>query len=382
MSTSQSNEPKPPAETSPTMPPPSTPLAAAQTVLSLLAQSSPPRDSSADAPTQTSTLDAAQTVLSILSQPSAQQENPSDAPASITPLGVAQTALSRLASPPAPREDSGDASTSPASAGAVKAMLSLLGQPSTPRVTQAPQPAPEPPQEYSMNVPRLLPSESPQRGPEPTFPAFNSASSHGARRTSTPPRETARASRSYPTPLDAPLLPRRIPNRERTVAQRLDPTITAAKAERNKAAYQAKWTGLAINIAIGLQVFFGALTTAFGAALSGKSTSVAISILGGASTLVASYLARVRGSNEPEFSLLRTKALNHFLREINAFTLDHGHEVGREWDEKINGFRLGLENMLGNRPGSVTINSEAGTNSGQDKGLGANIYPSSLLSYV
>ena len=85
---------------------------------------------------------------------------------------------------------------------------------------------------------------------------------------------------------------------------------------------------------------------------------------------MASYLARARGSNEPEFSLLRTKALNHFLREIDAFTLDHGHEVGREWDEKINGFRLGLENMLGNRPGSVTINSEAGTNSSQDKGLG------------
>jgi hypothetical protein len=85
---------------------------------------------------------------------------------------------------------------------------------------------------------------------------------------------------------------------------------------------------------------------------------------------VASYLARTRGSNEPEFSMLRVKALNHFLREINAFKLDYGHEVGHEWDERINGFRFGLESMLGNRPGSVTINSEAGTSTSQEKGTG------------
>ncbi|KAI0247244.1 hypothetical protein BJV78DRAFT_1133604 [Lactifluus subvellereus] len=94
--------------------------------------------------------------------------------------------------------------------------------------------------------------------------------------------------------------------------------------------YTAKWTGWAINIAIGLQVFLGSLATAIGAALSGKNSSVAISTLGGMSKLVASYLARVRGSNEPEFSLLRAKALSHFLREVNAFILDHGHEVGRK----------------------------------------------------
>ena len=85
---------------------------------------------------------------------------------------------------------------------------------------------------------------------------------------------------------------------------------------------------------------------------------------------MASYLARTRGSNEPEFSILRTKALNHFLREINAFKLDYGHEVGHKWDDRINGFRLGLESMLGNQPGSVTINSEAGANPSQEKGTG------------
>jgi len=137
----------------------------------------------------------------------------------------------------------------------------------------------------------------------------------------------------------------------------------------DKAKKRASWTGWAVTIAIGLQVFFGALTTALGAALSGKRSSVAISILGGASTLVASFLARARGSNEPEVSLLRAKALKHFVREINGFIMDHGHEIGPKWDDRVNGFRLGLENMLGNRSGSVMIKPGGGTNGGQDKGL-------------
>ncbi|KAI0300700.1 hypothetical protein B0F90DRAFT_1629429, partial [Multifurca ochricompacta] len=60
---------------------------------------------------------------------------------------------------------------------------------------------------------------------------------------------------------------------------------------------------------------------------------------GGASTLVASYLARTRGSNEPQFSLLRAKALSHFCGS-RGFQLDHGHEIGDKWDSKIDGFRL------------------------------------------
>lgn len=91
-----------------------------------------------------------------------------------------------------------------------------------------------------------------------------------------------------------------------------------------------------------------------------------ISLLGGASTLVASYLARTKGTNEPQASRSRARALDHFLREIEAFDLDHGHEMGDKWDEKIIGYRLGLESILGNRPGSVTVNAE-GTNSSSDK---------------
>lgn len=77
----------------------------------------------------------------------------------------------------------------------------------------------------------------------------------------------------------------------------------------------------------------------------------------------------MRGSNEPHTSLLKAKALSHLLHEIEAFTLDHGHEVRRNWDDKVNGFRLGLENMLGNQPGTVVINAEAaGLGAGAEKG--------------
>ncbi|KAH9974921.1 hypothetical protein BGW80DRAFT_1298975 [Lactifluus volemus] len=145
-----------------------------------------------------------------------------------------------------------------------------------------------------------------------------------------------------------------------TIGERLQPTIDAATNERDKAVKRAKMTGYSLNVAIAVQVLLGALTTGLGAALSGKSSSIAISILGGASTLAASYLARARGSNEPEFSLLRARALNQFLREIYAFKLDHGHKLGHTFDERIDGFRFGLENILGNPMASVTTTEDMG----------------------
>jgi len=66
----------------------------------------------------------------------------------------------------------------------------------------------------------------------------------------------------------------------------------------------------------------------------------------------------------------RAQQLNHFLREINAFKMDHGHEVGDKWDDRINGFRLGLERILGNQPGSVAIHPSGAFDSNQEKGVG------------
>ena len=48
-------------------------------------------------------------------------------------------------------------------------------------------------------------------------------------------------------------------------------------------------------------------------------------------------------------SFLRAQALEHFVREIEAFKLDHGHETGHTLDDRINGFRLGLSGCAGER---------------------------------
>ncbi|PBK62617.1 hypothetical protein ARMSODRAFT_597854 [Armillaria solidipes] len=136
--------------------------------------------------------------------------------------------------------------------------------------------------------------------------------------------------------------------RLKTVGERLEPTLTTAETTKDKYKLKARMTGYALNIAIGLQVLLGALTTALSAATSGKQTSIVISILGGVSTMVASYLARARGSNEPQRSLTRVKDLEQFIRECRAFDMDHGHETGHEFDLRLENFRRRYEELLGN----------------------------------
>ncbi|KAG6889402.1 hypothetical protein C0992_005395 [Termitomyces sp. T32_za158] len=113
-----------------------------------------------------------------------------------------------------------------------------------------------------------------------------------------------------------------------SVGERLLPTLNRAHLERDKYAIKAKMTGYALNAAIGLQV-----------------------LLGGLSTLVASYLARARGSNEPELSITRVKDLEHFIRECDAFQMDHGHVMTDEHDERLFRFRSQFEELLGNANG-------------------------------
>lgn len=68
---------------------------------------------------------------------------------------------------------------------------------------------------------------------------------------------------------------------------------------------------------------------------------------GGLSTIVASYLARSRGTNEPEKSNAMVKELSHFIRECEAFEMDHGHVVGKEMDHVLFEKRKQLEVLLG-----------------------------------
>jgi hypothetical protein len=131
-----------------------------------------------------------------------------------------------------------------------------------------------------------------------------------------------------------------------------------AQKERAEAAWKAKITGYALNVAIGFQVFLGAVVTAVSASTTGRQTSISVSVLGGLSTMVASYLARARGSNEPELSIIRTKDLDQFIRECEAFILDCGHLTGyegnesdRKLNEKLDMFRTRFEELLGNANG-------------------------------
>lgn len=58
--------------------------------------------------------------------------------------------------------------------------------------------------------------------------------------------------------------------REKTVGDRLNPTLEKARSEREKSAFKAKLNGYALNIAIGLQVVLGSLTTGLSVVTEGK----------------------------------------------------------------------------------------------------------------
>ena len=77
--------------------------------------------------------------------------------------------------------------------------------------------------------------------------------------------------------------------------------------------------------------------------------------LGALATMVASYLARARGSNEPELSIARVKDLEQFIRECEAFKMDHGHTIGDEFDHILKAKRSRFEELLGNANGYVKI---------------------------
>lgn len=77
-------------------------------------------------------------------------------------------------------------------------------------------------------------------------------------------------------------------------------------------------------------------------------------VLGGMSTVVASYLARTRGTNEPELSITRVKDLEKFIRECDAFIMDYGHLTGDsdgELNKELDRLRKRFEDLLGNANG-------------------------------
>lgn len=88
-------------------------------------------------------------------------------------------------------------------------------------------------------------------------------------------------------------------------------------------------------------------------ALSCTQTSIATTVLGGMSTLAASYLAKSRGTGEPEASQAMAKDLQSFVRDCESVMLDKGHHVGEQYDDVVQSMRDRLEAILGNRPKSL-----------------------------
>ena len=84
-----------------------------------------------------------------------------------------------------------------------------------------------------------------------------------------------------------------------------------------------------LSLALGLQLVIGALITSVSAITTGEQTSIAISVLGGMSTLAASYLAKARGSNEPEHSIIKCRDLENLVRELEATILDQGEPLAK-----------------------------------------------------
>lgn len=168
----------------------------------------------------------------------------------------------------------------------------------------------------------------------------------------TPSHRTAfrRMSRDIAPGIDAlvPVIQGR--NGALTVGERMQDTIVDAEKERDFSAKKAKRTNFILNVATGLQVMLGALLTGLSAVTVGKQTYVITSILGAVSTLVASYLARSRGSNEPELSISRVKDLDHFLRDCRAFRTDYGYAVADNQnglDKKLEELRHRFQELLG-----------------------------------
>ncbi|KAJ6617976.1 hypothetical protein B0H10DRAFT_2031545 [Mycena sp. CBHHK59/15] len=215
------------------------------------------------------------------------------------------------------------------------------------------------PFDYKKPIPSRTPSQSlpelPQRLETPK-PVVYSAEREG----SAGPRTSVhrRNSQQPRSELDwiIPVESKREP-RLKTIEERLRPTVETAKLERDKYALKARMTGYALNIAIGLQVVLGALTTGLSAVTSGKQTSIMTAILGGLSTIVASYLARARGSNQPELSITRCKDLEQYIRECDAFILDFGHISGGQYDQKLYALRDRFEELMGNANGERRLAS-------------------------
>ena len=114
----------------------------------------------------------------------------------------------------------------------------------------------------------------------------------------------------------------------KTVAERLQPTVDIASEKLKLYRWKgriihvhmlsskidcvlARRLSIALNIAIALQIVLGALITSLAAISFSRASQISTSLLGALTTIVASFLARLRGSGEPDLSRARARELEH-----------------------------------------------------------------------
>jgi len=122
-------------------------------------------------------------------------------------------------------------------------------------------------------------------------------------------------------------------------------TLRAARHQRKKTKSRANWYKYTINIAMGLQILLGALVTGLSIVVSPSHVGLTTSILGGISTVVSSYLARMRGTNEPQSSIDRVQELGEFIRKCEA-CIDDRLSKDDSLDPKIGEYRDEFEDIL------------------------------------
>ncbi|KZS87887.1 hypothetical protein SISNIDRAFT_460485 [Sistotremastrum niveocremeum HHB9708] len=159
--------------------------------------------------------------------------------------------------------------------------------------------------------------------PSPVFtpPIRTSSSSMGSAKT------IAVDIHPYPSSTKAEIKHTEFP--QHTVAARLAPVLDAARRTRQKASRKARHAEHSLNLAIGLQIVIGALTAGLSAVTPGRSTQIMNAILGIFATIVSGFLARMRGSGQPELSINTKRDMDKLIRDIEAFIVDWGHKTPR-----------------------------------------------------
>jgi hypothetical protein len=74
--------------------------------------------------------------------------------------------------------------------------------------------------------------------------------------------------------------------------------------------------------------------------------AVQTTILGGLTTIVASYLAKTRNSDEAEGARERVSGLDRFIRTCTSFLLDHGHSDDPVYDKVVGELRREFDELL------------------------------------